>query len=52
MADSNASGAPRKRIKVSDESPIGRKKQVGAGEETSIAVAQKRLDRNKQPVST
>jgi hypothetical protein len=53
MADSNASGASRKRVKVSGESPAGRTKQVGAGEEAaSFAVAQKKLDHNEQLVST
>lgn len=41
MADSNASGAPRKRVKLSDESRTGRKKvDVGASDGANTIAAQ------------
>lgn len=53
MADSNASGEPRKRIKVGDESPVSRKKvEVYTSEDASFTATQTELDREKKLVST
>lgn len=52
MADSNASGAPRKRAKMGDQSPNGRmKRNMCASEDGSFDVAQKNLDHKKRLVS-
>jgi hypothetical protein len=53
MADSNASGAPRKRVKSNNQSPTGRKNvQVNPSGDVSYTVAQKNLDHKEEPVST
>jgi hypothetical protein len=53
MADSNVSGASRKRAKVSDQSPIcGKKTDVRAVKGVSFGAAQKKLDHQKKQVSS
>jgi hypothetical protein len=53
MSDSHASAAPRKRAKLSDQSPTGHKKaQVHASEDVSFGAAQKTLDHEEKLVGT
>lgn len=49
MADSNASGAPRKRVKASGQSPTGPKNvEVDASGDVPFTVAQKNLSVSTQ----
>jgi len=52
MPDSNATAAPRKRAKLSDQSPTGHKKAaVCTSEEVSFGAAQKKPNHEDKPVS-
>ena len=53
MSDSNATAAPRKRAKLSEQSPTGHKKAgVYASEEVSSGATQKQPNHKNKPVST
>ena len=53
MSESHASATPRKRARLSDQSPIGHKKaQVHASEDVSLGAAQKTLDPEEKLVGT